>query len=61
MKKRAAALPMDVLVIVIIAVLVLVLTVIFYGVITGQQIFPAIMERIKMALGMLNKSQIKVP
>jgi len=52
---------MDVLVIVIIAVLVLVLTVIFYGVITGQQIFPAIMERIKMALGMLNESQIKVP
>lgn len=61
MRKRAAALPMDVLVIVIIAVLVLVITVLFYGMITGQQIFPAITERIKQALGMLNESQIKMP
>jgi len=52
---------MDVLVIVIIAVLVLVITVLFYGMITGQQIFPAITERIKQALGMLNESQIKMP
>ena len=59
MKKQAAALPIDVLIILIIAVIVLVMVALFYTAVTGQQIFPSIMDKIKMALGMLNESGVK--
>lgn len=56
MKKKAVSLPTNTLVILIIAVIVLVLTILFYGMITGQEIFPTLMEKIKTALGLFKDS-----
>ena len=59
MKKHGASLPINVIVIVIIALLVLTLILFFYSQATGKQIFPAIVEKIKIALGLWNATAIK--
>ena len=56
MEKKAVSLPINTLIILIIAVLVLVLTIIFYSMATGQEIFPALMEKIKTTLGLFKES-----
>lgn len=50
---------MNTLVILIIALIVLVMVLFFYGMITGKHIFPAIIEKIKIALGLWNATGVK--
>jgi len=59
MERRAASLPINILITLIIALVVLAIVLFFYGMITGKHIFPAIIEKIKMALGLWNATGIK--
>jgi len=59
MRRRAVSLPINTLIAIIIALIVLAVVLFFYGMVTGKQIFPAIIEKIKMALGLWNATGIK--
>ena len=61
MKKRAVSLPVNTLIVIIIALIVLAVILFFFATTTGKQIFPAITEKIKMALGLLNASSSQLP
>lgn len=61
MKTKAEGLPVNTLIIIIIALLVLVVTIIFFSAITGKEIFPSVMEKVRMALGLWNQSSSGLP
>lgn len=57
--KKAQGLPVNTIILLILALVILVLVVIFYSMATGKSLFPAIMQKIKFALGMWNATAIK--
>ncbi len=59
MRRRAASLPINILITLIIALIVLAVVLFFYGLVTGKHIFPAIIEQIKIALGLWNATGVK--
>ena len=59
--KRAAELSISTIVLIIIAVIVLIVVVWFFTTTTGKQIFPAIGQRLKEALGLWNATKLPSP
>ncbi len=56
MRKQAQALSIQTIIIIIIALVVLALVIFFFTTTTGKQLFPSIIQKIRMALGLWNAS-----